>query len=229
MPYKEHGNILFLILIAVALFAALSYAITGTSRSNSSALSEEQTEIAVSRILNYVGQAQNAVNRLLLINKCGESEISFENPDYPAPTANPRAPSDNSCHIHHPAGGGLPYLEIDKDWLLDISQYPSNSFAHLHGHYGYFGTRNIENSGTIASEMVIVIPFLKDEICTELNRKHGLSGSISIGYWMSHYLGPHDFRNNDTTNQKPYPIVCLNGSTGNSRTINSFMYVLKDR
>lgn len=228
--YKhQNGNILFLILIAVALFAALSYAITGTSRSNSTALSEEQTDIAVSRILNYVGQAQNAVNRLLLINKCGESEISFENPNYPRSSANARAPSDNSCHIHHPAGGGLPYLQIESDWLLNAADYPSNSFIDLHGHYGYYGTRNVLNSGSIAAEMVIVIPFLKDEICTELNRRHGLSGTISYGYWLNEHLGYRDFRNTDTTNQKPYPIVCLNGTIGDSRPPNTFMFVLKDR
>lgn len=64
--YKhQKGNVLFLILIAVALFAALSYAVTQSSRSGGDA-SRETNVINTSSLTQYPNQVRTAVLRLVI-------------------------------------------------------------------------------------------------------------------------------------------------------------------
>jgi type II secretory pathway pseudopilin PulG len=73
-PERENGNILFIILIAVALFAALSYAVTQSSRGGSKDASAELLELHTSEIFQYVASVQNALLRLRVVNGCTATE-----------------------------------------------------------------------------------------------------------------------------------------------------------
>lgn len=226
---SQRGNILFLILLAVVLFAALSYAVTQSMRGGGKDGGSENATLIVSQIYQYAALLDATVDRLMLVNGCSESQISFENLDYPVTTANPRAPSDKSCHMFEPEGGNLKPFPIQPDWLLNPADYGGNTFIHLHGHASFHGTRNIENTPTIASEMVWVIPFLNQSVCDEINNREGLTGNTSWGYWINEYLGPANFRNADTSNQKPYRSSCSTHDVGNGRPPNTFHYVLLER
>ena len=61
---KQSGNVLFIILIAVALFAALSYAVVGSSRNTGGNIDDENTHLIASEILNYVSSVETAFTRL---------------------------------------------------------------------------------------------------------------------------------------------------------------------
>lgn len=52
--HSETGNVLFIILIAVALFAALSFAVSQSSRSGNADISKEQMAIGVAALNQYV-------------------------------------------------------------------------------------------------------------------------------------------------------------------------------
>ena len=100
---RQNGNALFLILIAVALFAALSYAVTQSSRGGGSIEREQQMiDQAVSEQCN--ASVDYAVNKVKLLNGCDSSEISYELADGDNP--NPNAPADERCHVFRANGGG---------------------------------------------------------------------------------------------------------------------------
>lgn len=62
---KEEGNALFLVLIAVALFAALSYAITSSGR-GSGTVDKETSMVAAGTVVQYPAGLRAAVNRMLI-------------------------------------------------------------------------------------------------------------------------------------------------------------------
>lgn len=100
---RQNGNALFLILIAMALFAALSYAVTQAGRGGGNIDREQQKlDQAVSEQCNAA--VDYAVNKVKILNGCDSSEISYELPDGDNP--NPAAPADKSCHAFHANGGG---------------------------------------------------------------------------------------------------------------------------
>ena len=63
---SESGNVLFLILIAVALFAALSYAVTQSSRSGSSDASSEKSLVSSSVLTEYPAGVRTAIMRMIV-------------------------------------------------------------------------------------------------------------------------------------------------------------------
>ena len=67
MRYSR-GNILFLILIGVALFGALAYAVTQGSRGGGKGdISDEQADIAASQAIQMADDIATAVSRLQIV------------------------------------------------------------------------------------------------------------------------------------------------------------------
>lgn len=102
---RQNGNILFLILIAVALFASLGYAISSSSRGGVPDISKEKAQISAAVGDACTASVNGGILRLKTARSCSDSEISYEQPDGTNP--NPAAPSDKSCHVFHPAGAGV--------------------------------------------------------------------------------------------------------------------------
>lgn len=100
---KNSGNILFLILIAVSLFATLSYAITGSNRTTGNTIEKEKAKLSQAEIDSYTAALNQGKSRLTLINNCS-------NIDYTPPAD--QVSGDKTCHMFHPDGGGVPYRNL---------------------------------------------------------------------------------------------------------------------
>ena len=113
MNYRlnESGNVLFLILTVVFLFGALTYAATSSSRFTGGQDSERETSrISGAELAQYAGFIENAIARVMTFNDCSEDMISFEHTPFDGSDTdyvNPSSPTDFSCHIFHPNGGGV--------------------------------------------------------------------------------------------------------------------------
>lgn len=149
---KSQGNALFLILIAVALFAALSYAITQSGRGGGN-VSREQALINSAQMIQYAGALEHAVQKLQLINNCDITDISFTNTIEAGYAHTPAAPT--SCQIFHPDGGGLTYQDFDN-------QTGSNGFTAI--------TNGNDLAGTTTSDLIFIVNDIPLDTCNQLNQ-----------------------------------------------------------
>ncbi len=168
---KQNGNALFLILIAVALFAALSYAVTQSGRGGGN-IDREQAALNASMVVQEFSVYSTAISRLKIFG-CAQNEISYEgpyNPDFTGTYINPS--SSIPCQVFQNAGGGVTYSD-PQDSFLD------SSFTGLDGYGRYAFTRNMGINGagilstpdyTDYSQMVIV-PYISDNICLAINEE----------------------------------------------------------
>ena len=180
----EKGNALFLILIAVALFAALSYAVTNSGRGGSG-IDKEQASLAASQITQYGASVATAVQRLKLINGCSNTDISFHYDSDGDGTLETDGSDDyynngssTDCYVFDANGGGLSYWQPDTSWLSPTSGLTNTESW---GDTVFAGEINVMDVGTNCSsgadtacrDLILYMPYLEKEICDEIN--HGFS------------------------------------------------------
>ena len=178
----QQGNALFLILIAVALFAALSYAVTNSGRGGAG-IDKEQADIAAAEIFNYTALVDQTIMRLR-INGCALREINFENSivsNY-APHFYPR--TDNSCSVFDANGGGLSWKEVPADWLEDATTRATYESSDTDAGHFNFPRSVCVTSSTLCTDpedkdLVIGLKFLRKGVCDALNDKLGLTTNSS--------------------------------------------------
>lgn len=138
--FHARGNALFLILIAVALFGALSYAITQSGRGGGN-IAREEAMIKQARLENYQAAITAAVMRLTLPGTCTAAQISYETPA--GANANPSAPSDKSCHIFHPNGGGVGWQDLGMGAGCDLANMAAGTTCNGIVYVGVYNSKRL--------------------------------------------------------------------------------------
>lgn len=129
MKPSQSGNVLFLILIAVALFAALSYVVTQSSRSGSGSTEAENYKLRAAQILGYATTLRTSVQRMI-IGGVPPEQIKLHRPgdNYWA-----CEPNTINCVFNPNSGGAVEqtlkripeeeeygtlwfYVELDENW-----------------------------------------------------------------------------------------------------------------
>lgn len=150
---NENGNILFYILIAVALFAALSYVVANMIRGGGN-IAQEKDAMAVTEILDYAHAVRQAVQVLKISNGCADEEISFENtiiPGYDNGT-------NTKCQIFHPDGGAM-------NWTTPSDSITTSPWF-FQGEYRIAG---IGASGP--TELLMSLSGISQSVCTLINER----------------------------------------------------------
>ncbi len=215
MTKNNSGNVLFLILIAVALFAALSYAVTSSTRSGGNDISQEKAKTLAAEVIQYAGLMGSAYTRLNT-RGCSDTEVSFYNNLW-TNTENPNAPLDKRCHVFDQAGAGIPTAyRLSPQVTTTGTSRP------------YLRSLQVQNAGTTASDAIFVLAQIEPKVCEEINKSIGLSlptvGDAKAGwsnnYWVTDnttIIGEED------TSLQGHPYFCWNNSTDNNYT---FAYLL---
>lgn len=164
----QRGNALFLILIAVALFAALSYAITQSGRSSGS-INKEETIIEAGQITEYAAGIRTAVTRMILSGTPAHS-LCYDPPGGCA------GPAD--YQVFNPNGGG-------ETWQCppaDASNAPSNMYSgwlyrgiqHHSGDNGFYIKDVGTNTNVSGRDAFAYLPYVTLPVCQAINKGLGL-------------------------------------------------------
>lgn len=155
---NENGNVIFYILIAVGLLAALSYTVARSSRGTAN-VSAEQMSLSASEVVQFTNSLSNAVTQLRL-RGCTEAEISFDNVVDAGTYDNAFAPADESCDVFGVSGGGLGYNQ-NLSYLITS---------------GYV----ITDVGTSAPDLIVDVTVSKS-VCETLNDSLDIDNSGTEG------------------------------------------------
>ncbi len=176
----QSGNVLFLILIAVALFAALAYAVTSSTRNGGGSISKEKAATNAAQILQYGTSLRNSIMRMKLSKGCTDDTIDFSNPIYQLNNgtllinANNTAPLNKSCHLFDPAGGSaVPVIPTADALDISNSALQTTTTSKLgHGAIRVLQIKEIgtDNAGVAASnDVVLVLNFPNQATCKAFN------------------------------------------------------------
>lgn len=165
------GNILFLILLAVVLFAALSYAVTQSMRGGGKDASDENLKANVADMQQFFSAVDSAVLRMHM-NGLAYEDISFV---YDAKTKdgtalngyadNPRCTSD-VCRVFKPAGGGVPYRDFKKYSANDTAVGWGDSW--IGGGHFVLSIWQWPGAGTDKSDIIMTYPLIPPAMCAAL-------------------------------------------------------------
>jgi hypothetical protein len=161
---NERGNVLFLVLIVAALFAALSYAVTQSSDGSGSSIDYERNEILASDILKYAKTLERGVSTILN-NGHSENDISFAHDDLAGYGTYGDSPE---TEVFNPLGGGVT--------LRTFPQATSNEWI-------FTGGNVVEQVGGFSpwvacdatcAELIAMLENIPEDLCIQINDLTGV-------------------------------------------------------
>lgn len=180
---NQSGNVLFLILIAVVLFAALSYAVTQSTRGGGDS-SSEKGSLQAARLLNYIAQVKFAIQRMEIREGTSigniylNSDIYKRNSGAAAPTSL-GSPADPSLYLFHPDGGGVSEQTFE-DLSVDCPGCPNGYIRPGHMLIVWINAQWI-GSGS-QDDAAITFFGVNEELCSAINSEQGITGIPSMTY-----------------------------------------------
>lgn len=155
MTSNSSGNVLFLILIAVALFAALSYAVTQSTRSGGGDASKEKLLTESSVIVQKAVSMRTAATQMMISRGITAPELLFDPPEnFSGLTA-----GEIAREVFHPQGGGAIYPE---GWIVTSALQID-------------GVGLTDSGNSLQASDIVAITAVSREMCDELNKKLGIN------------------------------------------------------
>lgn len=189
MYKRTSGNVLFLILIAVALFAALSYVVAQSSRSGGGSISNEKAQLHATQILSSAVAIKTAALRMVVGGYAIEDIMAYMAfyPDSPHLGGNSWgdlhniAPDEVKKMIFHPNGGGLSFQEMPDEVFQNspiLSSYPQ---LNTHAWISPGGSVDVKipRVGSDEPEDYIMLFDVRPEVCLQINKKLGVNYSVN--------------------------------------------------
>lgn len=156
---SQGGNVLFLILIAVALFAALSYVVTQSTRSGSGSADREKNVLSSAQMTQYPTALRTSIIRMVLAG-VGIEQIVFNSPSNPIASTN--------LMVFHPNGGAAGY----QDAPADLSATGTSTLGWRYN--ANFQVPGIGVDGSGGNDVIAFLPGVSDGVCKQVNEELGI-------------------------------------------------------
>ena len=190
-PSPQRGNILFLILLAVVLFAALSYAVTSSTNGGGKNAGDEKAQSTVAEMMNYFASMDAAIQRMMLTGDVKDYELNFF---YQTAHKYVVGGNDNTnctesrCRVFDPAGGAV----AGRSFPIT-----KGTGASVNGRIFYLSVPGV---GTSKPDIVYIVYAVASPVCLEINKRIGINdfiysvatseSSSTLMYWNAIPVGP---------------------------------------
>tara|TARA_B100000780_G_scaffold279030_1_gene255066 strand:- start:1147 stop:1884 length:738 start_codon:yes stop_codon:yes gene_type:complete len=171
----ERGNVLFLILIAVALFAALSYAVTSSSRSGGGDANDESALVRSAQITQYPSSVRTSMIRMMVSNSIDPTDMIFAGPSDFSTACDDVNVERPNC-VFHPLGGAATLTNIPADLMVGT----------VAGEWVFSANYEIVDIGTsdtaasdAGNDIIAFLPGITNGLCARINEELGISGNTT--------------------------------------------------
>jgi len=208
------GNILFVILIAVALFATLGYAVTQSSRGGGSDTTKETATINAGVLSQYNASIRASLQRMTTDNK-DPLTLEFNTP------ATLSSLTSSSVGVFHPDGGAVLYQNAPASVMDQTGVNPSGRWIFsLNFEVVNIGTS--VNGSSDGNDLLAVLVGVKKSVCDQLNTKNGISiNPYPLG--TSHYYDSADVLSDSTIymdqSYTPPALECVYGGAADDSAL----------
>ncbi len=202
---REKGSVLIYIFIAIAVLAALTFAVSRGSREGSSTINRERSELLATQILDYTGMIRSTI-QTMKIDGLDDGDLCFDSDRWGNNNYDHASCSDAKNQIFNSSGGGAVFQDPAED-ILDSSLSGQSQYGQWH----FTGANNVMEVGSDCTpnadcnELLLILPYIKRDVCLALNRKLQIANPDTI---------PVDDADFDMTNE-------YTGSYVDGETINS--------
>ncbi len=177
---SQSGSVFFIIILAIAMFAGLSYAVFKGGAGSGAQLTNDQARLAAQEVIAYTDTIAKAVQTLRL-RGCSDTQISFANNVFTAVDGtlthpdghNPNAPVSGECDVFKPQGGNVNPTYLSASATKMYRSPPPAGWAKPGGlsTYAIIST----GLGTPAHELFIIPAFIEFNVCMKINEILGIN------------------------------------------------------
>lgn len=172
---RSRGSALFMILMAVALFAALAFTFSRGLQQGSESLSDRQAELAASDILGFASKTERTLGKMLQGQR-SETEISFEGL---TGTYSNAACAADACKVFAAGGGGITPIYPVLRWLDSTqSGQPFYGTWYVTARICVPGIGTSACVGSSGTDLLMVLPYVRQNLCEKINLKLGIAAPI---------------------------------------------------
>ncbi|MCC6597794.1 MAG: hypothetical protein IT559_03300 [Alphaproteobacteria bacterium] len=190
MGNAQSGNVLFYILIAVVLLAALSFAVSHSGRGNIQQVSAERARLQAAELLEYANDMAAGVGQLRL-RGVAVTALCFDHARWGGADYTHGACGDVRNRIFDPEGAGLFWKNVPAE-ALDSTATP-DALWHI------YGDNEVQDIGTTAgdasgADLLLVADALTLSVCQSLNGLLGVTDvsdapPVDTSYGTGFYVG----------------------------------------
>ncbi len=163
---SEQGNALIYVLIAIALFAALSFILgRQTDTSEVGTIEEEKAELYAAQLISYAAQAKQVIDQMSFTG----TDIDEFDLVLPGVAAFSIAPHIDK--VYHPEGGGLTPGNLPTNAVAQSTADPVPGW-----YMGRFN--NVEWTATAGTDLILIAYQISQSVCERINIK--VTGSAAI-------------------------------------------------
>lgn len=150
---SEHGSAIVYVFIGIALFGALMFMFSRGSSNKNDIYDKNSEKLVVDEFLSYGNYMETEISKLLM-DGCGERDLSFYHPNFWGPhnyagAAKYGVSPDNKCSVFDPKGGGAKWRSPPK------KVYDSGIYDYLFT--GIMGVRDIGQNNCANTELMMFL------------------------------------------------------------------------
>lgn len=215
----ENGNALVYVLIAIVLFAALSFTLSrNMGGSSTKEIDTARAELYAIELIAYSAQVKSVIDQMTFTG------TRFNTLDFTQPS---EADFNTAPHIHkifHPQGGGLTPINLPDRTIKEISTNPKAGW-----YLGLFN--NVEWTKGTGTDIILTAHQISKAVCRAINDKITNSTTIPvIAGDLEDYLVDTGTNNTFTATScadcEGYVALCVSNNTASTY---SFYTIILDR